>query len=67
MNMHLWLRCRKMLVAALVTQIHGIGYMEGITLFQFRLLEYNGQSKFLFINKNINIDYCAIICIKFIQ
>ncbi|KAI6079309.1 Cilia- and flagella-associated protein 54 [Aix galericulata] len=28
MNMHLWLRCRKMLVAALVTQIHSIGYME---------------------------------------
>ncbi|XP_071892420.1 cilia- and flagella-associated protein 54 isoform X2 [Anas platyrhynchos] len=28
MNMHLWLRCRKMLVTALVTQIHGIGYME---------------------------------------
>uniref|UniRef100_A0A8B9E231 Cilia and flagella associated protein 54 n=1 Tax=Anser cygnoides TaxID=8845 RepID=A0A8B9E231_ANSCY len=39
MNMHLWLRCRKMLVTALVTQIHGIGYMEGITLFWFSVIK----------------------------
>ncbi|XP_065597313.1 cilia- and flagella-associated protein 54 [Cyrtonyx montezumae] len=25
LNIHLWLRCRKMLVTALVTQIHGVG------------------------------------------
>ncbi|KFV50983.1 Putative uncharacterized protein C12orf63, partial [Gavia stellata] len=28
MNVHLWLRCRTMLVTALVTQIHGVGDME---------------------------------------
>ncbi|KFO12752.1 Putative uncharacterized protein C12orf63, partial [Balearica regulorum gibbericeps] len=28
MSLHLWLRCRTMLVTALVTQIHGIGNME---------------------------------------
>ncbi|KAL2309589.1 hypothetical protein Nmel_005802, partial [Mimus melanotis] len=28
-NVHLWLRCRAMLVSALVTQIHGIGDMKG--------------------------------------
>lgn len=32
-----------MLVTALVTQIHGVADMEGITLFWLRLLEYNGQ------------------------
>ncbi|XP_064275850.1 cilia- and flagella-associated protein 54 isoform X2 [Passer domesticus] len=29
MNVHLWLRCRAMLVTALVTQIHGVGDMKG--------------------------------------
>ncbi|RLW06339.1 hypothetical protein DV515_00004612, partial [Chloebia gouldiae] len=28
-NVRLWLRCRAMLVTALVTQIHGVGYMKG--------------------------------------
>ncbi|XP_068047777.1 cilia- and flagella-associated protein 54 isoform X1 [Anomalospiza imberbis] len=28
-NVHLWLRCRAMLVTALVTQIHGVGDMKG--------------------------------------
>ncbi|KAM6095385.1 cilia- and flagella-associated protein 54 [Chlamydotis macqueenii] len=28
MNVHLWLRCRTMLVTALVTQIHGVGDIE---------------------------------------
>ncbi|KAM6301684.1 cilia- and flagella-associated protein 54 [Podargus strigoides] len=28
MNVHLWLRCRTMLVTALVAQIHGVGDME---------------------------------------
>ncbi|KFZ69177.1 Putative uncharacterized protein C12orf63, partial [Podiceps cristatus] len=28
MSIHLWLRCRTMLVTALVTQIHGVGDME---------------------------------------
>ncbi|NWY68452.1 CFA54 protein, partial [Erithacus rubecula] len=28
-NVHLWLRCRAMLVTALVTQIHGVGSMKG--------------------------------------
>ncbi|KAM6417221.1 cilia- and flagella-associated protein 54 [Pluvialis apricaria] len=28
MNIHLWLRCRMMLVTALVTQIHGVGDMK---------------------------------------
>ncbi|XP_037245608.1 cilia- and flagella-associated protein 54 [Falco rusticolus] len=28
MNVHLWLRCRTMLVTALVTQIHGVGDMK---------------------------------------
>ncbi|XP_053799690.1 cilia- and flagella-associated protein 54 isoform X3 [Vidua chalybeata] len=28
-NIHLWLRCRAMLVTALVTQIHGVGDMKG--------------------------------------
>ncbi|KAM7056788.1 cilia- and flagella-associated protein 54 [Acridotheres tristis] len=28
-NVHLWLRCRAMLVTALVTQIHGVGHIKG--------------------------------------
>lgn len=32
-----------MLVTALVTQIHGVGDVEGITCFWLRLLNYNGQ------------------------
>uniref|UniRef100_H0ZED7 Cilia and flagella associated protein 54 n=1 Tax=Taeniopygia guttata TaxID=59729 RepID=H0ZED7_TAEGU len=42
-NVHLWLRCRAMLVTALMTQIHGVGDMKGTILSCFRFWDYNGQ------------------------
>nr|XP_013802500.1 PREDICTED: cilia- and flagella-associated protein 54 [Apteryx mantelli mantelli] len=38
MNIHLWLRCRTMLVSALVTHIHGVGDMEENGMVEHRTL-----------------------------
>lgn len=69
MSVHLWLRCRTMLVTALVRQIHGVGDMEGITLFWFRLLEYNGQMSLFRHNsyskiKNINMNAGVVLSLS---
>lgn len=58
-----------MLVTALVRQIHGVGDMEGITLFWFRLLEYNGQMSLFRHNsyskiKNININAGVVLSLS---